>query len=130
MYLKLTVFFSFLFFFSSLFLFSSITNLKNNRYWALKNSWSMDGLPALHVAQKTRVQEQIQPLKKMVGPLAPSHYQNSNRFSLEHLLLVAFVTAVITAFVTAYGLDATHAIATRFPSDTRRLINVPLRTII
>lgn len=64
----------------------------------------MDGLPALHVAQKAMVQEKVQPLKKMVGPHAPKHYQNSNRFSLEHLLLVVVVTVIITAFVTGFVL--------------------------
>lgn len=90
----------------------------------------MDGLPAMHIAQKTCVQEQIEPLKKMVGPLAPTHYQNSNRFSLEHLLLVAFVTAIVTAFLVTYGLDAAAALAVRFPRDTRRLVHAPLRTFL
>ncbi|ROW08178.1 hypothetical protein VPNG_06900 [Cytospora leucostoma] len=100
------------------------------RYWAQKNSWSMDGLPALHIAQKVSKEERIEPSKKMVGPLAPTRYQTANRFGLEHLLLVAFVTAIITAFVTVYGMDAARAIAVRVPADTRRLINVPLRTRI
>ncbi|ROV92360.1 hypothetical protein VMCG_09123 [Cytospora schulzeri] len=99
------------------------------RYWAQKNSLSMDGLPALHVAQKVRKQERIEPVKKMVGPLAPRHYQNSNRYGLEHLLLVAFVTAIITSFVMAYGLDAARAIVVRLPADTRRLIYAPVRTM-
>lgn len=100
------------------------------RYWALKNSWSMDGLPALHIAQKTRKEERIEPLKKMVGPLAPTQYQLANRYGLEHLCLVAFITAIVTAFVTAYGMDAARAIAVRMPADTRRLIHVPLRTMM
>lgn len=90
----------------------------------------MDGLPALNIAQKTRIQERIDPLKKMVGPLAPTHYQNGNRFSLEHLLLVAFVTAIVTAFVVTYGLEAAGALAVRFPRDARRLVHAPLRTIL
>lgn len=73
------------------------------RYWAQKNSWSMDGLPALNVAQKVQKKEQIKPVKKMVGPLAPSQYHNANRYGLEHLLLVALVTAIVTAFLMAYG---------------------------
>lgn len=90
----------------------------------------MDGLPALHIAQKTRVQERIEPLKKMVGPHAPTHYQNGNRFSLEQLLLVAFVTAVVTAFLVTYGLDAANVLALRFPRDARRLVHTPLRTLL
>lgn len=71
----------------------------------------MDGLPALHVAQRTRVQEAIEPLRKMVGPLAPAtqggyYYQDGRRFGLGHLLLVALVTAVATALLLTYGRDA------------------------
>lgn len=93
------------------------------RYWASKNSWSMDGLPALHVAQKTRVQEKIEPLKKMVGPAAPAYYQHGHRFGLEHLLLVAFVTTIITAVLTKYGLDTARDFAIKLPTDTGRLIH-------
>ncbi|KUI72938.1 hypothetical protein VM1G_08395 [Cytospora mali] len=100
------------------------------RYWALKNSWSMDGLPALHIAQRVQKEEQITPVKKMVGPLAPTQYQNASRYGLEHLLLVALITAVVTAFVMAYGMDAAGAIAVRMPVDTRRLLHSPLRTMI
>lgn len=95
------------------------------RYWALKNSWSMDGLPAMNVAQKIQKEERLKPVKKMVGPLAPRQYYNANRYGLEHLLLVGFVTAIITALLMAYGMDAAHAIAVRMPTDTRRLIQVP-----
>lgn len=90
----------------------------------------MDGLPALNIAQKTRVQEQIEPLKKMVGPRAPTQYQNGNRFGLEHLLLVALVTAIVTAFLVTYGLDAARALAIRFSHDAKRAVHVPLRTIL
>lgn len=79
----------------------------------------MDGLPALHVAQKTRIQEQIEPLKKMVGPLAPAHYQNGKVFGFEHLVMVALMTAVITVIVLRYGI-----------ADTTSFIHAPLRTII
>lgn len=100
------------------------------KYWALKNSWSMDGLPALHIAQKTRKEDKIEPLKKMVGPLAPTHYQNAHRYGLEHLLLAVFVTAIITAFVTTYGVDTARAIAIRVPADASRMVQAPLRTMI
>ncbi|KAG8169131.1 hypothetical protein KVR01_001880 [Diaporthe batatas] len=100
------------------------------RYWALKNSWSMDGLPALHVAQKARKEHQIEPLKKMVGPLAPTHYHNTHRFGLEHILLAVFLTATITALVTTYGLDTAQFIATRIPADASRMVQGPLRTML
>lgn len=102
--------------------------LTSGSYWALKNSWSMDGLPALQIAQKAMVQQGIEPLKKMVGPLAPRKYRNGNRFSLTHLLLVALVTAIVTAFVTRFGLDTAHAIAVRLPADASQFAHAPLRT--
>jgi len=88
----------------------------------------MDGLPALHIAQKAMVQQGIEPLKKMVGPFAQTHYQNSNRFRLEHLLLVALVTAIITAFVTSVGLDTARAVGVRLPAEASRFVHAPLRT--
>lgn len=88
----------------------------------------MDGLPALHVAQKAMIEEKIEPLKKMVGPLAPSRYQNGNRFGLEHLVLVALVTALVTAIVMRYGVEAARIVAVRLPADASRLVHAPLRT--
>lgn len=101
-----------------------------NRYWALKNSFSMDGLPALNIAQKARIQENIEPLRKMVGPLAPTHYQNGNRFGVEHLILVALVTAIVSALVTRYGFDTARAIAVRLPDHASQIIHVPMRTMV
>lgn len=99
------------------------------RYWALKNSWSMDGLPALHVAQKAMVREKIEPLKKMVGPFAPTHYQNGNKFGVEHLILVALVTAIVTALVTRYGFETARAVAIRLPAQASRIVHAPMRTM-
>ncbi|KAF2221845.1 hypothetical protein BDZ85DRAFT_168763, partial [Elsinoe ampelina] len=43
-----------------------------DRYWALKNSYSMDGLPGMKRGQAAlQVEKDVVPLKKMVGPLAP-----------------------------------------------------------
>lgn len=101
-----------------------------NRYWALKNSWSMDGLPALHVAHKARIQDKIEPLKKMVGPLAPTHYQNGQGFGFEHIILVSLLTAIITVIVMRYGVETARAVAMRLPTDTSNFIHAPLRTMV
>lgn len=90
----------------------------------------MDGLPALHVAQKARVQENIEPLRKMVGPLAPTHYQNDSRFGVQHLLLVALVAAVVSALATRYGFDTARAVAVRLPDHASRIIHTPIRTMV
>lgn len=100
-----------------------------NRYWALKNSFSMDGLPALNNAQKARIQENVEPMRKMVGPLAPTHYQNGNQFGVEHLILVAFVAAIVSALATRYGFDTARAVAVGLPNHASRIIHAPLGTM-
>lgn len=67
------------------------------RYWALKNSRSVDGLPGLEIACKTAKDEHITPIQKMVGPRAPRGYRNEPRFNVWHLILVAILAAVCTA---------------------------------
>lgn len=90
----------------------------------------MDGLPALNVAQRARVQESIEPLRKMVGPFAPTHYHNDNRFGLQHLILVALVAAVLSALATRYGFDTARAVAVRLPNHASRIIHAPMRTLV
>ncbi|KAK3319450.1 hypothetical protein B0H66DRAFT_268950 [Apodospora peruviana] len=68
------------------------------KYWAFKNAKSMDGLPGLEIARKTAKEENIAPMKKMVGPLATDQYRPATRFTLFHLILVAFFTALTTAW--------------------------------
>ena len=49
----------------------------------------MDGLPGMNAGQSTMKAEKITPLKKMVGPLAPTHYGYPKaRFGIEHLIVV------------------------------------------
>lgn len=76
------------------------------------------------------MQEKIEPLKKMVGPLAPSNYQSGNRFGLEHMVLVALVTAMVTAVFMRYGVDTARIVAVRLPAETSRLMHAPLGTLL
>ncbi|KAK0617772.1 hypothetical protein B0T17DRAFT_496247 [Bombardia bombarda] len=71
------------------------------RNWALKNLVSIDGLPGLEIARKVAKEQGITPTKKMVGPMAPDHYYNDKRFSLNHLYLVAVSTMLITVVLIA-----------------------------
>jgi len=41
-------------------------------YWAFKNQFSMDGLPGMKRGVKTAKVEDVKPMKKMVGPYAPT----------------------------------------------------------
>ncbi|PCH00884.1 FMN-binding split barrel-related [Penicillium occitanis (nom. inval.)] len=43
------------------------------RYWAAKNAWSVDNLPGMKTAMVVSAEENIVPITKMVGPLAPKH---------------------------------------------------------
>ncbi|WPG98018.1 Hypothetical protein R9X50_00080200 [Acrodontium crateriforme] len=63
-----------------------------DRYWAHKNAWSMDGLPGLKrglIAGKT---EKVEPIKKMVGPLAPRNGA-TRRFELSLVQIMLVVLA-------------------------------------
>lgn len=64
----------------------------------------MDGLPGTNAGQATMKSENITPLKKMVGPLAPTHYQNHGTgFGVQHLILAAMLSALITVLLLLYG---------------------------
>ena len=80
----------------------------------------MDGLPGTKNAQLTMKAEKITPLKKMVGPLAPTHYgYPSARFGAEHLLLVAVVTALSTYLLLLYGAQIASALLDGLPADAK-----------
>ena len=90
------------------------------RYWALKNSWSMDGLPGTHRAQSTMKAENIKPLKKMTGPLAPTHFgYRRGGFGAEHLLFAAIASAVFTALLLLYGAQIAGALQDTLPVGAR-----------
>jgi hypothetical protein len=86
----------------------------------LKNSWSMDGLPGLKNAQSTMKAEKIKPLKKMTGPLAPTHFgYRSGGFGAEHLLLAAVASALFTALLLLYGVQIAGALQDSLPIGAR-----------
>jgi hypothetical protein len=43
------------------------------RYWAYKNALSIDGMPGMRRGVETAKRESVEPIKKMVGPLAPTY---------------------------------------------------------
>jgi hypothetical protein len=80
----------------------------------------MDGLPGTKNAQLTMKAEKITPLKKMVGPLAPTHYgYPSARFGVEHLLLVAVLSAFSTYLLLLYGAQIASALLNGLPADAK-----------
>ncbi|KAH8163834.1 hypothetical protein CIB48_g4421 [Xylaria polymorpha] len=84
-----------------------------DKYWALKNAWSMDGLPGMRRGLKAGKEFSIEPIKKMVGKLAP---KNGGQATAE--LHVAYVViALLTALVAI--LAATHPAFEYFPAQRR-----------
>ncbi|KAL2132988.1 hypothetical protein VTI74DRAFT_3058 [Chaetomium olivicolor] len=78
------------------------------RYWALKNSYSVDGLPGMEIGYKTMKKEHITPIQKMVGPNAPRGYHNGRRFGVWSLVLVAMLSALCTAFTLSLLFSASR----------------------
>ncbi|KAI8946324.1 pyridoxamine phosphate oxidase family protein [Xylaria longipes] len=82
-----------------------------DRYWALKNAWSMDGLPAMRRGLKAGKEFSVEPMKKMVGKLAP---KNGNQATAE--LHVAYVVIAFLVVLVAI-LAATHPAFEYFPAQ-------------
>lgn len=90
----------------------------------------MDGLPGTNYAQRSMKEYGITPLKKMVGPLAPSQYKAANgRYRLEHLLLVGVISALVTFLALSYGTEIMQRLETALPIEASRAITSPLATL-
>ncbi|KAF1850062.1 uncharacterized protein K460DRAFT_360921 [Cucurbitaria berberidis CBS 394.84] len=66
-----------------------------DRYWAWKSQLSIDGLPGMKRGYEYALKNKVQPLKKMVGPYAPSAPRSASRVEPVHLLLVLLLGIVI-----------------------------------
>ncbi|KAI1404755.1 hypothetical protein F4819DRAFT_81696 [Hypoxylon fuscum] len=74
-----------------------------DRYWALKNAWSIDGLPGMQRGLKAGRAYAIEPIKKMVGPLAPKNGASlggRGGFQLEHLIIIILTVLLAIALAT------------------------------
>jgi hypothetical protein len=64
-----------------------------SRYWAFKNSESMDGLPGMRRGVETAKREDVKPIKKMVGPYGEivnrMKARRANTVSVWYLIIVA-----------------------------------------
>jgi len=90
----------------------------------------MDGLPGTNYAQRSMKEYGITPLKKMVGPLAPSQYKVAGGgYRLEHLLFVAILSALLTFVALSYGGEIMQRLETALPFEARRAITSPLATL-
>ncbi|KAH7346048.1 hypothetical protein BKA66DRAFT_576667 [Pyrenochaeta sp. MPI-SDFR-AT-0127] len=66
-----------------------------DRYWAWKSQLSIDGLPGMKRGYDFAQKNKVAPLKKMIGPYAPSSPRTASRIEPIHLLLVLFLGIVI-----------------------------------
>lgn len=82
------------------------------KYWALKNSASVDGLPGLDIAVKTAREEGITPLKKMVGSLALQNRETGP--DLPYGVGQLIVTALIASITTAITMNLVWVLSSRF----------------
>ena len=87
----------------------------------------MDGLPGLKRAVAFGKKDHVAPLKKMVGPMAPTRYQTGCGVPIAHVLLIAlfaFLAGLIGAF---YAPDLPHFIEQRIngrPLNLKNAANV------
>jgi hypothetical protein len=63
----------------------------------------MDGLPGMKKALEVGKLENVAPIKKMVGPLAPLRYQSTGTYTLEHLIVVAMLFLFLGVALAHFG---------------------------
>ena len=63
----------------------------------------MDGMPGMHRALVAGKEHSVAPIKKMVGPLAPTKYQTEYGFTARQMFLLALVSFLIGLAVAVYG---------------------------
>ena len=75
----------------------------DSSYWAYKNAWSMDGLPGMKRGLRAAKTFDVAPIKKMVGPLAPTRYQSGYGFSGVQVFLIALLAFLIGLAIPLFG---------------------------
>jgi hypothetical protein len=63
----------------------------------------MDGLPGMRRALEAGKKEKVAPIKKMVGPLAPTRYNYQQGFTAQQVLLFVVLAFVIGLLTAVYG---------------------------
>ncbi|KAI0204139.1 hypothetical protein F4808DRAFT_414884 [Astrocystis sublimbata] len=84
-----------------------------DRYWASKNAWSMDGLPGMRRGLEAGKRFSVEPMKKMVGKLAPKNGGQAMAELQVAYLVIALLMAIIAI------LAATHPAFEYFPAQRR-----------
>jgi len=61
----------------------------------------MDGLPGMPRALLAGQREKVEPIKKMVGPLAPKRYAYTQGMAMPQVLLIALLSFILGLLVAA-----------------------------
>ncbi|KAI0393022.1 pyridoxamine phosphate oxidase family protein [Xylariaceae sp. FL0594] len=89
-------------------------NESMDRYWAYKNAWSVDGLPAMRRGLKAGEEFSVAPIKKMVGKMALKSAAQTRKDQLHAAyLVIALLVAMIAV------LAVTHPAFQFFPAQKR-----------
>lgn len=78
----------------------------------------MDGLPGMKRGLAAGRQHKVVPIKKMVGPLAPSRYQKSF-YTFRDLVLVAVLSLLIGVLGAKYGPQVAEQCRELVPAELR-----------
>lgn len=70
---------------------------------AYKNAWSMDGLPGMKRGTWAAKEFNVAPIKKMVGPLAPTQYTAGVGWNMFQVLLIALLSFLLGSAITLYA---------------------------
>ncbi|KAJ9161788.1 Pyridoxamine phosphate oxidase [Coniochaeta hoffmannii] len=74
------------------------------RYWAFKNAYSVDGLPSMKKGLEIGQTHDVEPMKKMVGPLAPRSPRGGGAaVAVRNVVVIALLSLVLGALLGLYG---------------------------
>ncbi|KAI1190723.1 hypothetical protein F5B17DRAFT_37306 [Nemania serpens] len=79
-----------------------------DRYWALKNAWSMDGLPGMRRGLEACKQFSIEPVKKMVGKMAPKNIGSVKGELHVAYVIIALLTVLVAILAATHPAFASH----------------------
>jgi hypothetical protein len=81
----------------------------------------MDKLPAMKRGLEFGKKEKVEPMKKMVGSLAPASYENSHvgAYGLGQLIIIAALFFLLGAIATLYGPFLAGRLAVRLHPQSK-----------
>jgi len=101
-----------------------------DHYWAYKNSYSIDGLPGMKRGNLARKKWNVTPLKKMIGPMAPTAYDAGTGVSVRYAILIALMSFIVGLLVASTAMNVLQpmkikAETSRFDTNLRNMTYMP-----